>query len=174
MKLLHPILNRTVIPLIEKNWEVLGVNKFDQQNAFCNTPKKTWIGTSVCGPSVVITKYVLQHLNLIDTNQIRVYMNQQGYGDYFEDHSFIVLNQSSPEEGMDEIIVDPTYKQLICNKIDPSILHKLPPIFIGTYDQLESQFTEFKENDDVIRRLKKKYDITEKVDLFIREHTFFH
>ena len=111
---------------------------------FLNTPlldypqtlperKVAFLGKNMCGPYSFVAKYILEKHGF----SVKVWQNQQGYGDYATDHTFLVVD--------DMYFVDTTYRQVLeCNSEDTHcpyfkrLHYGLPPFFVGTYDELST------------------------------------
>ena len=89
------------------------------------------VGKFQCGEYSLITKYLLEGYGY----QPQVWQNQQGYGDYSTDHTFLVV---------DDCYIDLAYRHLLetdCSQSDDCpyrryLFNHLADYFIGTEDQL--------------------------------------
>ena len=94
--------------------------------------KFTYCGEFKCG----VTCFILGNLLKQDGFDVKMYLYEEGYGKYKEDHVFLKYNN---------LIIDPTYRQFFTNNINNGISNYnnyiyniLPPFFIGTQNELKS------------------------------------
>ena len=140
------ILNTSFKTALYNNRNILGISCKDYSNAFS---EKTWIGTMLCGPSCVIATHLLQQNNI---NNIKIYMNKRGFGEIYEDHVFITIN---------DIIIDPTFKQFLKKK-DYS-----EDFYVGDREHLEKIIFHYGDDYQSMRHWEPSIDITNKVQNFI-------
>lgn len=94
--------------------------------------KAAYVGGNLCGEATLVGKRLLEKEGI---NNISVYKNESGFGNYYQDHCFMVVENT---------IIDLTYKQFLQDEriTHPNCLYHqyiqytLPPYFIGTHDNL--------------------------------------
>jgi hypothetical protein len=149
------ILNKYFLQQLYKYRHILRVTDIEFKNAFTKSTNTFWIGTNLCGPSIIICYNILlnNNINYNIINNIKIYNNCYGCNEYYQDHTFMIYN--------DNIYIDPTYKQFLVN---PS---KYPDnIFIGTRESLQKIIKEDSYLDDMNLWNKSK-DITNSINSFI-------
>ena len=109
-----------------------------------------WKGCKLCGPSCVIASIIL-----MKDYSFKVFMNKRGFGEIYEDHVFICIN---------DLIIDPTYKQFLKENND------MQDFFIGRSSELEIIMKNYGAIDQNMRHWSRDIDITDKVLNFIEEN----
>jgi hypothetical protein len=129
---------------------------------------ETYTGKFQCGVSCFILGNILKKYI-----PIKMYLYEFGYGKYKEDHVFLKSN---------DLIIDPTYKQFFVDNRKEGIsaynnylYEKLPPFFVGTYEDLQNILTILKnknsdefmynilENHYILDNWKETKDITNRL-----------
>ena len=111
-----------------------------------------------------------------DDIDVKMYLYQEGYGRFKEDHVFLKYNN---------IIIDPTYRQFFTDnsnngisKYNNYLYNTLPPYFIGTLQDLNDMYNILKKsinefgyssiNEDISKSVLNNWieqkDITYKLD----------
>ena len=118
------ILNR--MRLLEPHHPKL-FNHLVQQNV-----KAAYVGGDLCGEATLVGKTLLEQQGI---HNICVLRNEKGYGEFYQDHCFMVVNNT---------VIDLTYKQFLQDErvTHPNcpyhqyIQYTLPPYFIGSHNNL--------------------------------------
>ena len=126
--------------------------------------KNSFVAELLCGETCYITKYLLER----EGYQVKVWKNSMGYGRYYRDHCFMIVDNS--------IIVDPTYRQFAqdsrISNIDceySKYIHfNLPPFFVGSISELTSQINEIQHFNKLIYGSTDLYDIHKIIFSFFR------
>jgi len=163
LRIYQKYLDHNLISELFKNVGILGMHSNELHNAFDvykfqkhGYNNISWIGTNICGPSVVVCKNLLESEFNVNA---RVYTNKQGVGKNMSDHTFMELDNG--------VYVDPTYRQFLKEPFT-----HLSPIFVGTGIELAEKVRPNVRKINDVQRWDKDKDITEKVDKFIKENFY--
>lgn len=127
---------------------------------------QTYEGYMMCGNMTYILHEILLKNKLVKKSDIRLLEYREGYGDYLETHVHLVVNN--------KYVIDPTYRQFFYvngdnHKMGEYLYEKMPPIYIGTYDELFSEIDKLKNMDDQLECMKHIWkkdliDVTYRLD----------
>mgnify|MGYP001168981775 CR=1 FL=1 len=98
------LLSRRFLNYLDIYKNTLKVTQYDYNKAFINN---NWIGTNLCGPSIVVCYNILKNDYNLKNIKMNIYENIDYNDDFTLDHTFMVINEN--------IYVDPTYKQFLKN-----------------------------------------------------------